>query len=236
MSSSAVTGPLSQTHISAEEVADYLNKNPTFFHVFPNLLDSLSIPHPKTGDAVSLLERQVHRLREQKEALQVEVDTMVDIAGENGQLFQKVQNFTRALMATQTAQQAMDCIYQQMQDEFVVDQVAAVSWEVPNTSLHGLTQLGISQTWSTAMKSTLDLGKPVCGLVENDWQKGLFQTTEPMQSICLLPLGNAENDKVWGVLALGSTTDRFHPDLGTYFLKMMAELISAKLNHLFVQN
>ena len=235
MSSSAVTGPLSKANVSAEEVATYLSKTPTFFHVFPSLLDSLSIPHPKTGEAVSLLERQVHRLREQKEALQVEVDTMVDIAGENGQLFQKVQNFTRALMATQSEQAAMDCIYQQMQEMFTVDQVAAVSWEVPSTSLHGLSQLGVSQTWSNAMKSSLVLSKPVCGLVENDWQKGLFQTTEPMQSICLLPLGDELSGRVWGVLALGSNTHRFHPDLGTYFLAMMADLISAKLNHLFAK-
>lgn len=236
MSSSAVTGPLSQTKISAEEVASYLSKNPTFFHVFPNLLDSLSIPHPKTGEAVSLLERQVHRLRDQKEALKIEVDTMMDIAGENGQLFQKVQEFTRALVATQSDQAAMDCIYQQMQQAFAVDQVAAVSWEVPSTSLHGLSQLGVSQTWSNAMKTTLSMSKPVCGLVENDWQKGLFQTSEPMQSICLLPLGDAESGRVWGVLALGSKTNRFHPDLGTYFLAMMADLVSAKLNHLFVKS
>ncbi len=233
MSSSAVTGPLSQTSVSAEEVADYLSRNPKFFHVFPNLLDSLSIPHPKTGQAVSLLERQVHQLREQKESLQIEVDTMVDIAGENGQLFHKVQAFTRAMVATQSEQAAVDCIYEQMKNEFLVDQIAMLSWDVPSTSLHGLSQLGVSQSWSNAMKSTLSFGKPVCGLVENDWQKGLFQTHEPMQSICLLPLGDESSNRVWGVLALGSKTDRFHPDLGTYFLAMMAELVSARLNHLF---
>lgn len=40
-------------------------------------------------------------------------------------------------------------------------------------------------------------------------------------------------EAVWGVLALGSKTNRFHPDLGTYFLNIMAELIGARLNHLF---
>lgn len=233
MNSSAVTGPLSQTAISAEEVADYLNKNPTFFHVFPALLDALSIPHPKTGQAVSLLERQVHQLREQKESLQVEVDTMVDIAGENGQLFHKVQAFTKALVASQSDQQAVDCVYEQMHELFEVDQVAMLSWDVPNKSLHGLSQLGFSQSWSNAMKSALLFGKPSCGLVENEWQKGLFQTNEAMQSICLLPLGDETSERVWGVLALGSKTDRFRPDLGTYFLAMMSELISARLNHLF---
>ena len=233
MSSTAATGPLSQTSVSAEEVVGYLSKNPTFFHVFPNLLEDLSVPHPKTGQAVSLLERKIHQLRIQKEALQVEVDTMVDIAGENGQLFHKVQGFTKDLMAAQTDQQAVDCVFAQMQDLFSVDQVAMVSWDIPATSVQGLTQLGVSQAWADVMKSSLHLGESKCGLVENDWQKGLFHCEECMQSVCLLPLGEESTGKIWGVLALGSRADRFRPDLGTYFLNMMAELISAKLNHLF---
>jgi len=51
-----------------------------------------------------------------------------------------------------------------------------------------------------------------------------------MKSVCILPLGQ---EAVWGVLALGSQTERFNPNLGTYFLTMMSELITAKLQHLF---
>jgi uncharacterized protein YigA (DUF484 family) len=232
VSNSAVTGPLSQTHISAEEVASYLNHNPTFFHVFPNLLDELSIPHPKSGQAVSLLERQVFQLREQRDTLKIEVDNLMDIASENGQLFYKVQQFTKALLAAQTEQATVTAIYDQMHNLFEVDEVAMVSWDVPTTSLDGVSQLGVSQSWSEALKTSLKLHTPVCGLLENDWQKGLFHTSEAMQSVCLLPLGD---ENVWGVLALGSKTERFHPDLGTYFLNMMAEQVSARLNHLFVK-
>ncbi len=55
--------------IHAEDVANYLNRNREFFHVFPNLLNELSIPHPKSGQEVSLLERQVFQLREQRDSL-----------------------------------------------------------------------------------------------------------------------------------------------------------------------
>lgn len=233
MSHQALSGPLSKTKLSAEEVVEYLNQNPTFFHVFPNLLDRLSIPHPKSGKAVSLLEHQVFQLREQRDALKIEVDTLMDIATENGQLFYKVQQFTKALMAAQSEQASVATVYEQMNNVFQVDQVAIVSWDVPNKSLEGVHQLGVSQTWNDALKSALTVHKPVCGLVENDWQKGLFHTSEPMKSVCLLPLGD---EQVWGVLALGSKTDRFHPHLGTYFLNMMAELLTARLNHLFVKS
>lgn len=216
--------------IHAEHVANYLAHNPEFFHVFPNLLDKLSIPHPSSGKAVSLLERQVWQLREQKEKLQDEVDSLVDIAGDNGRLLHKVQQLTRFMMAAETEQQAVDALYEQMRDVFKVDYMTLVSWEVPNQGIHGLSQLGVRQDWVKTLRETLQPGKPVCGLIEEKWKTGLFHGESNVHSVCCLPLGW---DRVWGVLALGSPTDRFQPDLGTYFLKVMAELITARLNRLF---
>jgi len=221
---------MSKSPLHAEDVVNYLDQNRKFFHACPSLLDELSIPHPKSGKTVSLLERQVFQLREQRDALKVEVDTLVNIAGENGQLFLKVQAFTKALMATQSEQEAVDCIYQKMTELFNVEHIAMVSWDIPTRCLNGLSQLGVSQTWADTLKMSLEVNKPACGLLENEWQKGLFHTQDPMKSVCILPLGS---DNVWGVLALGEQTERFHQNLGTYFLKMMSELITAKLNHLF---
>lgn len=216
--------------IHAEHVANYLAHNPEFFHVFPNLLDRLSIPHPSSGKAVSLLERQVWQLREQKETLQDEVDSLVGIAGDNGRLLHKVQQLTRHMMAAQTEQQAVDAIFAQMRDVFNVDYMTLVSWEVPSQGIQGLSQLGVRQDWVKTLRETLQPGKPVCGLIEEKWKTGLFHGESNVHSVCCLPLGW---DRVWGVLALGSPTDRFQPDLGTYFLKVMAELITARLNRLF---
>ncbi|HEY9017750.1 DUF484 family protein [Thiomicrospira sp.] len=216
--------------IHAEHVANYLAHNPEFFHVFPNLLDKLSIPHPSSGKAVSLLERQVWQLREQKEKLQDEVDSLVDIAGDNGRLLHKVQQLTRQMMAAETEQQAVDAIYAQMRDVFKVDYMTLVSWEVPRQGIQGISQLGVRQDWVKNLRETLQPGKPVCGLIEEKWKTGLFHGESDVHSVCCLPLGW---DRVWGVLALGSPTDRFQPDLGTYFLKVMAELITARLNRLF---
>lgn len=216
--------------IHAEHVADYLSKNPQFFHVFPNLLDKLSIPHPSNGKAVSLLERQVWTLRHQRDTLQDEVDSLVSIAGDNGLLLQKIQQLSRLLIAAQTDQQAVDVLYSQMESVFKVEYMTLVSWEVPSQGLKGLSQLGVRQDWVKTLRETLQPGKPVCGLIEQKWKTGLFHGAQDLHSVCCLPLGQ---DRVWGVLALGSKTDRFHPELGTYFLKVMAELITARLKRLF---
>jgi uncharacterized protein YigA (DUF484 family) len=221
---------MNQTDIHAEHVADYLSKNPQFFHVFPNLLDKLSIPHPSNGKAVSLLERQVWQLREQRDKLKEEVDSLVSIAGDNGLLLQKIQQLSRLMMAAVTDQQAVDVLYSQMDEVFKVEYMTLVSWEVPSQGLKGLSQLGVRQDWVKTLRETLQPGKPVCGLIEQKWKSGLFHGANDVHSVCCLPLGG---ERVWGVLALGSTTDRFHPELGTYFLKVMAELITARLSRLF---
>ncbi|MBN2606292.1 MAG: DUF484 family protein [Thiotrichales bacterium] len=216
--------------IHAEDVANYLNQNRQFFHVFPNLLDELSLPHPKTGQEISLLERQVYQLREQRDRLQVEIATLKDIAGENGKLLHNVYTLSNALLSAESEQDAVDVVYRVMQETFQVEFVSLMSWELPNQSLKGMNQLGISQQWAETLKSTLRVGRPACGLVENEWQKGLFATSEKMESVCVIPLGN---HRIWGVLALGSPVDRFKPDLGTYFLEVMGEMITQRLQRLF---
>lgn len=216
--------------ISAENVVEYLNQNSEFFHRFPELVHTLSVPHPKTGKTVSLLERQIFELRAQKNRLQEEVDTLTDIAGENGVLLNKVYAFAVALMQAESDQAAVDVVYASMQSNFNVEQVALLSWNTPNKAIEGFNQLGVRQHWSIALKQNLVAGKPSCGLVESRWQKGLFSTDEPMRSSCMIPLGRNE---VWGVLALGSTEQRFSSDLGTYFLGEIGNFVTARLESLF---
>lgn len=217
--------------LHAEDVIAYLCQNPQFFYDVPELLNELSVPHPKTGHEISLLERQVFNLRQQKEALQIEIEMLKDIAGENGRLLQKVQGFTIALMRAEDAQQAVETIYQQMKEIFSVPYVALFSWEMPRQQLAGLHQLGMSQAWLNTLKETLQPDSPVCGGLEAQWQKGLFpQVHNPIVSVSIIPLGQS---RVWGLLALGSDTNRFHADQGTYFLKIMGQMMTARLERLF---
>ncbi|KUJ73060.1 DUF484 family protein [Thiomicrospira sp. WB1] len=216
--------------LHAEDVAEYLNHNRQFFHVFPSLLGELSIPHPKTGEEISLLERQVHQLRQQRDQLQTEVDTLKDVVGENGQLLHKVYAMAYRLLAAQTNDAAVAEIYQTMDRVFEVEAMTLVTWEMPSESVPGLHQLGLSQQWSQSLKNALEPGEPRCGFLEPGWQDGLFQTQAAMQTVCVMPLGE---QRVWGALALGASSDRFHPDLGTYFLTVMGQMISARLARLF---
>jgi len=55
-------------NLNRESVADYLRENPDFFVDQDELLRGLTLPHD-SGRAISLVERQVHLFREQRDTL-----------------------------------------------------------------------------------------------------------------------------------------------------------------------
>src|SRR5680860_803746 len=74
--------------LTREEVAEYLRNNPDFFIDQDELLRSLTLPHD-SGRAISLVERQVHLFREQRDTLRHEMAELVSIARHNDRLFEK---------------------------------------------------------------------------------------------------------------------------------------------------
>lgn len=221
---------MSDQSLPPEEVCRYLREHPDFFHKYPELLETLNLPHPQTGNTVSLIERQLHQFREQRDRYQVEVETMLDIAGENGQLFQKVMQLNALLMATQSEEEAVKLLNQQLQQLFGVDQSVIHSFDMPNRSVLGIQQLGMSAKWTNALCALLAPKTPFCGALEKDWRQGLFENGELIHSVCILPLGE---ERIWGILALGSHDLKYENDFGHFFLRLICEMVSAKLQSLF---
>ncbi|HID00813.1 MAG TPA: DUF484 family protein [Piscirickettsiaceae bacterium] len=217
--------------LDAGQVAAYLRDHPTFFHTFPELLEHLSVPHPKTGQAISLLECQVMQLRARKTQLEAELEGLVAIAGDNGRLFNRMHQLNRAMMAARSEEAAVAALLTGLQNIFGLEQVRLLSFEVPARPVAGLQQLGISGRWKRLLQTHLQVGQPRCGPLEPEWQAGLFEPMPAIASVCVVPLGF---ERVWGALALGSGDPaRFSPALDTYFLRLLGELISARLAHLF---
>lgn len=217
--------------LQAAEVAEYLLAHPDFFHIFPELLEQLRVPDPRNGQAISLMERQVQRLRETKQQLEVEVAELLAIAGDNDRLFQKMHQLNLALMAAPAEAAVVETLLHHLQRIFALDQVRLISFEVPCKPVPGMLQLGLRSEWMQLLKHHLPLGTPRCGPLDESWQAGLFAAEPAVRSVCLIPLGV---QKHWGVLALGSgQPQRFSLELDTFFLKLLGELVSARLGHLF---
>src|SRR5262245_9853300 len=83
--------------LGAREVIEFLRANPTFLDQHPQLLSQLTIPHA-SGDAVSLLERQVAVLREDNSRLKRQFDELIRHARHNEQLTQRIHALVLILM------------------------------------------------------------------------------------------------------------------------------------------
>jgi|GEM_PF-1084391 len=214
------------------QVEEYLRHNPRFFEGREALLSEMLLSHPQTGQTVSLLERQLAILRSKSDLFETQVNEFIGHAMANTQIFEKIQAFSAALMRTQTDQEAIDCIYQQMQILFSVDETSLHSFDLPHKSLDGLKQLGLNQRWANALATTLKIDRPLCGAIEEAWRQGLFYQHDSIASVCVIPLGE---NSVWGVLALGSL-DLKYSGTETLFLKFIGQMVTSKLSHLFVES
>lgn len=210
-------------------VEQFLQAHPQFFEGKEALLSSMLLSHPQTGEAVSLLERQLGVLRARSQTYESQVSQYLDHAAANTETFEKIETFSANLMRAQSPQAAVDCIYQQMQWLFAVDESSLHSFEMPNHSVDGLKQLGLNNRWSNALAATLKANRPICGAVEQEWRQGLFYQYDNIASVCLVPLGEKQ---IWGVLALGSLGLKFTGN-ETLFLKFIGKMITAKLECLF---
>jgi hypothetical protein len=216
----------------AQVVVEFLQENPDFFARHPHLLDDLQLPHLH-GGSVSLVERQLQQFRQQRDLLKNEFTNMLDIAGENSSLFEKVMQFNLTLMATQNEEQALQQIEKQLQKLFDVDCVKLYSFEMPKRSVAGIQQLGMSNRWSNMLKTLLQPQTPFCGALEKDWREGLFADNGQVSSACMLPLGEK---RLWGVLALGRYDLGYENDFGHFFLKLIAQVVTAKLAGIFEED
>ncbi|NWG87555.1 MAG: DUF484 family protein, partial [Hydrogenophilaceae bacterium] len=56
--------------ITHDQVAQFLQDNPEFFAHYTELLSQINVPHPHSGQAISIGERQVLMLRDKARGLE----------------------------------------------------------------------------------------------------------------------------------------------------------------------
>jgi uncharacterized protein YigA (DUF484 family) len=197
-------------------VVEYLLQNPQFLERHPELLAELHIPHP-CGAAVSLLEHQARILRERGRTLQSRLDQLLEVARDNDRLADRVHRLTLELMDAQNLEGVVFCLKDELRNNFQCDAVAV--------KLFGEGEPG--QDWVRpnaaelrAFSAVLKDPRPICGRLIREQLEFLFgDTATAIGSAALVPLADGQ---VLGLLAVGSyRADRFHPGMGTVFLRQL---------------
>lgn len=100
-----------------ESVANFLMEHPDFFATHEDLLLGLRIPH-KSGQAISLLERQVSLLRRKNDETQDKIKSFVENAKENDDLFEKTRTIVLNIINTISLDALSKLIEEKLQKEF----------------------------------------------------------------------------------------------------------------------
>lgn len=220
---------LSEEVLSEKAVVDYLREHPNFFEQHAGLLAILKVPHP-SGAAVSLIERQVSLLREQNRHLKRKLLDLVQIGRDNEQLAERMHVLGLSLMKSQDLNEMLNALRDTLHSEFHADAVAVQLFDGYDAKAHGtwIQSLRKDDPAFGALDNFFKHHRPLCGRLKPEQIACLFgpQASE-IGSAVLLPLGEQGR---YGLLAIGSREhDRFHPGMGTLFLKHMGELVSRAL-------
>lgn len=227
--------PTNPEHISAEVdeqvLIDYLRENPDFFSRYSELLSELAIPHEANG-AVSLIERQVHVLRQQQINSQNRLQDLVETARDNERLSERLHRVSLEAIAIDDLDGALTTLPDLVRESFVIDYLgmrveSPVSPEQPREEL-----VDPRDETYRDVRIRIAHGRAVCDdRLAPAAIEYLFGASaiDHVLSVALVPLGRHPI----GVLALGSKdASRFKPDMGTWYLDRIGELLGAVLRRL----
>ncbi len=210
--------------LTAMEVASYLRRHPEFLGEFPDIALSLSMPR-EHGATTSLASYQLDVLRDKNRELNRRLHELIEIAGENEQLMVRVHSLTVALMREPTLGGSVRRVAAGLTEDFHTDLVRLVLFRSANAELPAADWLILAPGAAAELPAFAEFIKrnePLCGRLQQDKLDALFGAhAADVHSSVLMPIDGV------GMLAIGSNdANRFHPGMGTVFLKLIAEAVA----------
>lgn len=204
-----------------ELVAEWLRATLGFFERYANLFNEIRIKHPHEDRAISLQERQMTVLRTQNQELNRRLSEMLHFGSRNDKTQQSLVAWLLRLMKANTKADV----------EAVITTGLAEVFEVESAQL--LTPNSAFGPW---------VDTPLCGCVKElaaasiellASQTAIAPEWQSMVAISL-PLGKSIGvSQSPAVLLLASKDEtRFTADMGTFYLRQIAELTAAALDRI----
>ena len=249
--SNPVSNPLSNP-VTEGDIANYLANSPDFFERHAEMLAAVHLRSPHNGRSVSLQERQAEMLRDKIKVGERRMMDMIRNGTDNSLLSDKLLNWTRSLFLVNDAFALPECIASEIQDQFMVPQVAIKVWDVAPAFAHADFAQGVSDDAKLFASS---MAEPFCGLNTGFEAVSWLTDSSTATSLAMLPLRMREPGQTWGGMAQTSAplattmqpallpafgmlvlaspdAQRFNSSMGTDFLERISELSSAALSRL----
>jgi uncharacterized protein YigA (DUF484 family) len=206
--------------VSEAQVIDYLRAHPDFFQHHAPLLGELRLPH-ESGNAISLVERQVAILRERNNVMRRRMTELMQTARANDEIFSKTRTLTLELLNVDNWHELNEVLATYVLTDFQADFVCCHLATVP-APLDHLQRHDGPMPHEPFVRGAY----PVCATLRPEELATLFpmSTHESEGSAVLAPLGP---DQARGCLAIGSRDPKaYSPDMDTLFVTYIAEVLS----------
>ncbi|MHB8352930.1 MAG: DUF484 family protein [Burkholderiales bacterium] len=210
--------------LNSDSVATWLKQHPEFFESHSALLADINLPHPHGTHAVSLSERQLQAMRDKNRALETRLNELIGYAGANDNTSGKVHRLALGLIGASSLSAVLDIVQHQLRDDFAVPHSAIRLWGLAQND----ERVEFAPVQSELREFVSHMETPHCGhhavYETNRW----FEDVAPgLRSFAMMPL---RDSITFGVLLLASPDEnRFYPDMGTFYLNRIADLVGAAL-------
>jgi len=201
--------------LDPKDVEIFLLENIDFFKDREALISELKFNHSSAGSASSLLERQIHRLRDEQKELMDLLSNYMETASLNEDLFNKSKDLTLSILGSTSKEDITTTVKKAFLEKFNVD-VCEISF-YENHEIENLEN-----------KTELSMHKGVihCGPYAKEKISFIFKNQE-VQSMVLAVFVYG---KRIGILALGSfDRSKYLGDEDTTFIQYIRDIIEKRL-------
>lgn len=214
--------------LQAMDVAEYLRRHPQFLEDFPELAMALTLPREQ-GPVASLAGYQIDMLRQKNRELERRLSELYEVAGENEQLMVQVHSLSMSLLRARTLEDAVRSVVAGLTEDFHTDLVRLLLFRDGTDLPQGVDWLILEPDGAVSLPvfaEFLARQEPLVGRLAQEKLEYLFgEHADEVHSAVLMRLGNA------GMMAIGSgNANRFHPGIGTVFIKLISEAVTAVLS------
>lgn len=209
------------------EMVRYLRDHPAFFEDHQDVLAGMILSH-EAGSAVSLIERQVQVLREQKEEQKRKLQTLISTAQNNEKLNNNVNTLILELLDADSLTEVLKVIEQRIRADFEADAIVVKLLASGNDILKEHGELTAWQQPALVIgEKVMTARQPTCGSFNTEQMQALFDDAD-IQSAGIVPLATDKNSKnCYGIIAIGSyDPQRFRADMGTLFLSLLGQVLT----------
>ena len=222
-----------ETEIDPKEkiVREFLRDNPSFLDENTDILECMVLPHD-SGNAVSLVERQVGVLRDRNKEMRARLDNMLETAHANDLLFEKTKRLVLNLLEAKNLSTLIESVHDSLGKDYGIEFYSLTLLGDEKKLPRTMALVSTMEKANERIGTLLGANRAVCGILREDEMTFLFgERGRNVGSVAAVPL---RYDNLYGILAVGNSDPNFYKSsMGTLFLSYIAEILNRVIpNHL----